>query len=896
MSVTEKLNLMMGFHIPRELFPSLFICPKCFHLISEVDVLEHRLNVCRREVMFGLETMFERNGINLSPYKRYPRQQPMGHYEMQFPHYQSPSVSSCLHSSFQNENQAYQNYSMDLQSCHTNQVHQQQNMQQMNGNVLGENHAQINFQFPHSSQQVPEQTTTNQHHIHGTSQQKMIQKKDSSSKSYSQHMNAQYNCNVLNNNLNSHEDHMNISNNVNTHNHTMVLNHTIDHNAQYPVSANTQNNISASNNHIVGTNEKRNDSVNTIEGKKYSTVATTNGTSNLCKTSVDHKIDHEQNRINNNANNVNETAIPLLISENSDTNLPHPMSMLLNYTQVDSTDKQMTDNVNDPFIQKNIAASTNDQKIYDSTVTKEKTSTSKWANCEANSLASAFNPQQECDIDIEKCDNIDNHTSSAPTPNSANKTSLESLSSQQHDHSLDKNLHISVSEVDNLLDVTSSHPPMNDLSPSTDGLDTLLYDDVRSIKSHILSESPPPPPDGPPQGLRNVQDATEYHKPTVLGTNFKGKKHAKLQICRQCDQVFSNRQALIRHIEKRHKNYSLNYSCDTCHRKFNSERTLKHHALTHRTYPCKDCGKIFLKKAKLKRHREEHTKENLMCKVCKKVTGSTQALISHMKSHDRQPQVHECHICSKKFACKRNLDHHSRIHSGVKPFTCENCGKSFRHKSNMTTHNKMCTGKFLFTCIPCCKGFVLKSLYDRHLAEHKGIFAHYCSYCSKGFSKSAELRKHFGSHGIFNAKICSHCNENSNCNETRLNNNKIKSKKRKTSTPCSVCGKFVSSKDFLEDHMAKHEKRREHKCNECDAAFFYRSNLDFHINSIHRKKKPYSCTVCHKNFARKTALNIHMRIHTGEKPFQCSSCGKAFAFSFNYHRHLNCHVVRVSTQ
>ena len=56
-------------------------------------------------------------------------------------------------------------------------------------------------------------------------------------------------------------------------------------------------------------------------------------------------------------------------------------------------------------------------------------------------------------------------------------------------------------------------------------------------------------------------------------------------------------------------------------------------------------------------------------------------MLIHTKVKD-----HVCDVCKKKFAVKRSLVNHFRIHLGEKPYGCAKCGKWYTANSTRNKH------------------------------------------------------------------------------------------------------------------------------------------------------------------------------------------------------------------
>ncbi|ORZ02892.1 hypothetical protein BCR43DRAFT_423168, partial [Syncephalastrum racemosum] len=49
---------------------------------------------------------------------------------------------------------------------------------------------------------------------------------------------------------------------------------------------------------------------------------------------------------------------------------------------------------------------------------------------------------------------------------------------------------------------------------------------------------------------------------------------------------------------------------------------------------------------------------------------------------------HQCAYCPRSFARRHDLDRHSRVHTGVKPYVCPCCQKQFARSDARGRHFK----------------------------------------------------------------------------------------------------------------------------------------------------------------------------------------------------------------
>jgi KRAB domain-containing zinc finger protein len=115
---------------------------------------------------------------------------------------------------------------------------------------------------------------------------------------------------------------------------------------------------------------------------------------------------------------------------------------------------------------------------------------------------------------------------------------------------------------------------------------------------------------------------------------------------------------------------------------------------------------------------------------------------------------------------------------------------------------------------------------------------------------------------IFNCDLCPYQTQ-----KKQDFNKHISSVHKKEKTPCPECGKYLVN---IAEHIKLiHRKEKPFQCGECQYKCCFRSDIQKHIDSVHRKLK-HSCPECGKEIVN---VAEHVRlVHRKKNEFKCHQC------------------------
>ena len=315
----------------------------------------------------------------------------------------------------------------------------------------------------------------------------------------------------------------------------------------------------------------------------------------------------------------------------------------------------------------------------------------------------------------------------------------------------------------------------------------------------------------------------------------------------------------------------LFYCCPECDHKYKNAQSFVDHALLSHVNSNVEMEVVEDEKPE-KLHEDDESVDPLSCEM---------DIVDNIKQ-EQQPEPTE------KLNKKDN--------SNSQIFECELCEKTFKDKTNLTKHlnNVHNIRKETFHCEQCDNKFATNSGLTRHvkIVHSEDSMALKCDICDHISRSDLEHRSHLHRHMFRQLK-----DGNFQCIECSLI---LKPDQNlNTHIHCEICP-FASNNTRMDKHM-KEVHFIVLKCQECDAEFDCRSDLNRHVKEVHTTDcRSVKCDKCDHVSRNDTEHRNHLHTHRFTKltngSYQCNECKKILepGKKLRLHKHNYCDLCSYS--
>ncbi|XP_065356501.1 zinc finger protein 91-like [Calliphora vicina] len=365
--------------------------------------------------------------------------------------------------------------------------------------------------------------------------------------------------------------------------------------------------------------------------------------------------------------------------------------------------------------------------------------------------------------------------------------------------------------------------------------------------------------------------------------------HTKIRpfICVLCKKLFATTAQLKTHcsIHKLHDKFGLFrklYKCPQCNEGFTARQQLDKHLSSSIScckvkFKCPQCLKSYktLKRLLSHKHSEKDNELDLLKKI----------LPAPLTVADVENDLYECNLCGLQLNGRMLLKQHEKRHANLFKHQCTECSGTYATQAALKIHMKAHLKRTHFKCHYCSKTFKTAQNCRSHMMTHLKLL----------IKTHAALNDQNDSLVAYPTFIENEANVQIQITDTAI----IKTNKKCATPPdqgskgrntlkykCSECNKLFRYNAWLKKHFQyKHTTELTHECNKCLRKFRTKQSLNNHQLVHLTQRVKLTCQVCARQYASSKSLKLHLRIHTQEKPFVCDKCPKLFRTSGHLIQH-----------
>ncbi|GAB1598444.1 RE1-silencing transcription factor A-like [Argonauta hians] len=241
-------------------------------------------------------------------------------------------------------------------------------------------------------------------------------------------------------------------------------------------------------------------------------------------------------------------------------------------------------------------------------------------------------------------------------------------------------------------------------------------------------------------------------------------------------------------------------------------------------------------------------------------------------------------VCEFQTAYMKDLDRHTRTHTGERPFQCPECHKSFNRSDKLKIHLRGHTGSKPYQCEICSYSSADSSSLKKHLRIHTNERPFKCQICPYASRNSSQLIVHIRTHTGDSPFQCQLCDAKFKINSDLKRH--VRTHTGEKPYKCDLCSYRCSIKVNLKSHYRiNHSTDDQLRCDNCSYATSSRKSYREHIKT-HDADRPIKCPSCSYQCSRKSALINHVRTHSEDRPFSCDYCAYTSKQSSNVKTHM----------